>query len=429
MNGKNLFRTEAINGLRQHWKGKALLLTGVPVWSISSLSALFILLFCIFLFFSKYTRRIDVSGEVITYPHAINVYAAQQGFVVERYVQVGDIVKPGTPLYRINVSTQTMTGNVNTSSREAIKKQITNIEKIIDALIINKKETLENLNNQLSEYSKNIKETQKMIASAREGVRKMQQSMSSYEKYRQEGLITNDQLNNQRYLFYQQQSGYQSLSSQGIQEKIQISQLRSQLITRAAEFDNNILENEHQKIQLHRSLIENEAGGDIIVNAQSSGRVESLSVTTGQMVSSGSSLAQIRPVDKINYYLIVWLPNSSLPYVKKGDGVNIRYDAFPSEKFGQFPGKVLSISSVPAAQEEISKYRSAPAGNNIAVDNYYKALIELKDISISDRDNNMMISPGLKAKIVVFLDTRRLYEWMFQPFYDVKNSMKGRIDG
>ena len=59
----------------------------------------------------------------------------------------------------------------------------------------------------------------------------------------------------------------------------------------------------------------------------------------GQMVDKGSSLAQIKPTGDIEYYLILWLPNNSIPYVKPGDVINIRYDAFPSDKFGQFPGK------------------------------------------------------------------------------------------
>lgn len=54
------------------------------------------------------------------------------------------------------------------------------------------------------------------------------------------------------------------------------------------------------------------------------------------MVDKGSSLAQIKPIGNIEYYLILWLPNNSIPYVKVGDTINIRYDAFPSDKFGQF---------------------------------------------------------------------------------------------
>ncbi|WP_273876769.1 HlyD family efflux transporter periplasmic adaptor subunit, partial [Serratia marcescens] len=74
------------------------------------------------------------------------------------------------------------------------------------------------------------------------------------------------------------------------------------------------------------------------------GRVESLSVTPGQMVNTGDSLAQLIPSNHAIYYLVLWLPNSSVPYVSRGDHINVRYDAFPYEKFGQFPGVIESIA-------------------------------------------------------------------------------------
>jgi len=263
---------------------------------------------------------------------------------------------------------------------------------------------------------------------AREGVREMRRGLSNYEKYLKSGLINTDQLNNQRYMFYQQQTSYQSLNSQAIQETLQISQLRSQILTRAGEFDNNITQNEYQRNELERSLIESDAGGNIIIPAQSSGRLESLSVTPGQMVNVGSSLAQIQPLSNSKYYLVLWLPNNSLPYVKVNDGVNIRYDAFPSEKFGQFPGRIKSISYIPASKEEMSGYSSAPQNGNGVVENYYKVLVELKSAEVSDKGKEMHLSGGLKARTIVFLDTRKLYQWMFMPFYDIKNSVAGPVN-
>lgn len=40
---KNLYRKEAIEYKRHHWKGRALLLAGLPAWLIASLAALFLI--------------------------------------------------------------------------------------------------------------------------------------------------------------------------------------------------------------------------------------------------------------------------------------------------------------------------------------------------------------------------------------------------
>lgn len=90
---KNLYRKEAVEYKRHHWKGKALLLAGLPSWLVLSLSALFLTALVCALIFCKFTQRVDVKGEVITLPHSINVFAPQQGFIVKQFVKIGDVVK------------------------------------------------------------------------------------------------------------------------------------------------------------------------------------------------------------------------------------------------------------------------------------------------------------------------------------------------
>ncbi|MDH8420606.1 efflux RND transporter periplasmic adaptor subunit, partial [Klebsiella pneumoniae] len=108
-------------------------------------------------------------------------------------------------------------------------------------------------------------------------------------------------------------------------------------VTKAADFDNQISSQYNQTNDYKNQLIESNANGNLIVKATADGRIESLSATQGQTVDNGSSLAQIKPIGNVEYYLILSLPNNIIPYLKIGDSINIRYDAFPADKFGQFP--------------------------------------------------------------------------------------------
>ncbi|MWL75162.1 HlyD family secretion protein, partial [Escherichia coli] len=147
-----LYRKEAIEYKKNHWKGKALLLAGMPAWLISILSLCFFCMLIFSLIFCSYTQRIDVRGEVITLPHSVNVFSPQQGFVVNKYVEPGDIVTKGTPLYELDVSRSTASGNVNDSMTAVITEKISNGEEIIAKIASNKNETLEALNTQLHQY-------------------------------------------------------------------------------------------------------------------------------------------------------------------------------------------------------------------------------------------------------------------------------------
>ncbi|MFS4722947.1 HlyD family efflux transporter periplasmic adaptor subunit, partial [Klebsiella pneumoniae] len=152
---------------------------------------------------------------------------------------------------------------------------------------------------------------------------------------------------------------------------------------------------------------------NIIIKATTRGKIESLSVTNGQMVEKGSSLAQIKPTGNVEYYLVLWLPNNTIPYLKVGDTINIRYDAFPSDKFGQFPGEVISISSMPASRQEMSEYTNVNDGSNQQELALYKGIIKLSNKSFNYEGKTLTLSNGLKAQAVVFLEKRPLYMWMF----------------
>lgn len=425
---KNIYRKEAIEYKKIHWKGKALLLAGIPAWLVTLLASLFLIALVLSLIFCTFTQRIDVRGEVITLPHSVNVFAPQQGFVVNQHVKVGDIVNKGQPLYELDVSRNTINGNVSAAQIEVINEKIANAEDIISKLMRNKSETLTALEKQIKTTSASLAETNRMLATTQVGLNKMLTNLSSYDKYLKDGLITKDQYNYQHSLYFQQQSAYQSLVTQKMQLESQLTQTNSDKITKAADFDNQISSQHNQINDYKNQLVESNANGNLIIKATTNGKIESLAVTKGQMVENGSSLAQIKPTEDIEYYLILWLPNNTIPYVKPGDTINIRYDAFPADKFGQFPGKVISISSVPASRQEMAEYTNVNNGTSQQELALYKAIIKIKDKTFSYNGKTLTLSNGLKAQAVVFLEERPLYMWMFTPFYKMTQSVSGPID-
>lgn len=424
----NLYRREAIEYKKNHWQGKALLLAGLPAWLIMLLSAIFLMMLIATVTFCSFTQRIDVRGEVITLPHSINIFSPQQGSVINQFVSIGDLVEKDAPLYEIDISRNTSSGNVSAAQVGVINEKILNSQGIIEKLTRNKSETVSAIEVQLKTVTESLKETNRMLTNTQTGLKKMHDNLSSYDGYLKKGYITKDQYNYQHSLYFQQQSAYQSLVSQKMQLESQLTQLNSDKITKAADFDNQILTQNNQTNDYRNQLVESNANGNLIIKAMTAGRIESLSVTKGQMVDNGSSLAQIKPTGDIEYYLILWLPNNAIPYVKPGDTINIRYDAFPSDKFGQFPGQVMSISSMPASRQEMSEYTNV---NNGAVQQelaLYKALVKIKNKEFEYNGKNLKLSDGLKAQAIVFLEKRPLYMWMFTPFYKMTQSVSGPLD-
>jgi len=423
-----LFRREAIESQRSRWRGRAILLPGIPVWLVTGFCISFIIAFLVFVIAGTYTRRINVTGEITTYPRAASVYSSVQGVVVRRFVNEGQIIKIGDSIYQIDVSKSTRSGVVSDNQRKDIEDQLGRISDIISRLQSSKKNTLAMLTNQREQYTSAFKRSSEIIKRAEEGIRIMKENMENYRHYQIKGLINKDQLTNQVALYYQQQNNMLGLSGQNEQNSLQITTLESQMQTQAAEFDNQIYQMELQRYELQKELINIDAGGEIIVKALSAGRVDSLSVTVGQMVNVGDSLLQVIPQKIDHYNLVIWVPNDALPYITAGDRVNVRYEAFPAEKFGQFAGSVSIISKAPASPQEMLTYQGAPKSALTTAVPYYKVIVRPEKQTIMYGDKRLSLENGMKAQSTLFLEKRKIYQWMLSPFYDMKHSATGPVN-
>lgn len=420
-----MFRQDAIDNQKMKWRGRALLLPGIPFWLTAGLCLFFLIAFLSFIIAGSYTRRLNVTGEISSYPRAANVYSGVQGVVIEQFVTEGQMVRTGDPIYQIDVSKSTSSGVVSDNQRRDIEGQLERITQIISRLKSSKQATLKMLEKQKTQYTAALTRSTDILRRAQEGIRIMKENMDNYRHYQTRGLINKDQLTNQVALYYQQQNNLLSLSAQNEQNALQITALESQIHTQEAEFDNQVYQMELQRYELKKELQNIYSTGAVIVRALSEGRINSLSVTVGQMVSVGDSLLQILPYEIENYNLVLWVPNDAIPYIATGDKVNIRYDAFPAEKFGQFAGTVSLISRTPASPQEMLTYQGAPKSVLTTAIPYYKVIVRPEKQIIAYNGNNLSLENGITAQSTLFLEKRRIYQWMLSPFYDMKHSAAG----
>ncbi|MEM8349804.1 HlyD family secretion protein [Morganella morganii] len=421
-----MFRQEALDNRKMKWRGKALLLPGIPLWIIMTACSLFLIVFLIFIIFGSYTRQVNATGEVTTYPRAVTIYANAQGFVTKQYVREGQHIKKGDPIYVIDVSKTTSRGVVSDNQRHEIENQLLRIDSMISRLEDNKRDTLDALEKQKSLYIDAYKRSEGIVKRAEEGIAIMKQNMESYRGYQKQGLINKDQLLNQIVTYYSQQNSLLNLSGQNEQNALQITSLESQILTQAAEFDNRIYQMELQRYELQKEMVNTDVGGEIIVRALTDGRVDSLGVTVGQMVNPGDTLLQILPENIRQYWLVLWVPNDALPYLNVGDAVNIRYEAFPAEKFGQFAATIQVISKTPASAQEMMTYAGAPKVSQMPQSiPYYKVIVRPEKQMIAYDGRELSLQNGMKANTTLFLEKRKIYQWMVSPFYDMKQSASG----
>jgi len=182
-----MFRKEAIEARSKGWSGQAILLSGIRSSYIVAFTLTFFIIFFCFLIFGNYTRRINVSGEIVSSPRAVNVFSSSQGFITRINIQRGEKVSIGQPLYNINVSHVTTSGAVNEKKRKSLLNQLNDLNKIYERIKNNKAATIELLNTQKNRYEIAKDSSTAILEKAKEGLNVMQSNMDNYRQYQREG--------------------------------------------------------------------------------------------------------------------------------------------------------------------------------------------------------------------------------------------------
>jgi membrane fusion protein len=254
---------------------------------------------------------------VTTWPRPIVISTSQQGYVVRSYVKEGQKIRKGDRLYELDTSKTTRSGVVSDNEFNEITSQLHGIDEIIRNLEKGRDETLQSIKDQRNKYKEAYDISSSIVRTAEQGLQKMENNMRNYEQYRKNGLINNDQLTNQMSLYYQQENSVLSIKNQNIQNALQIKNLEREVQIQTSEYDSRIYQMKLQRNELKKELIKSGLNSSIIIRSPSDGIIDTLNVSQGQIVNAGDTLSQIIPERDRKLYLILWIPDMAVPYIKK----------------------------------------------------------------------------------------------------------------
>lgn len=111
------------------------------------------------------------------------------------------------------------------------------------------------------------------------------------------------------------------------------------------------------------------------------------------------------------------LPVRAAGFVETGQSLDIRYDAFPYQKFGLYKGKVQNISESVLMPNELS---NSPLRTEEPV---YRISANLQQPFVHAYGRNFPLKPGMTLNADIRLGERSLLQWLLDPIY----SLKGRL--
>ncbi|AOA57199.1 HlyD family secretion protein [Acinetobacter larvae] len=421
----SIFRKEALQANRSRWHAKALLVSDLPSTAFAVFAVLVLCVLILFVVFGQFSRRVNVQGEVVSFPQPVNVTAPQAGHIIKLAHNTGQSVAAGDVLMHLDVSRNSTAGNISHASVDSIRQQISDHQAMMGLLEHNKQRSLVAMQQQLAQYRQVHQRGIQRFYAAQVGLKEMQDIAKDYAQYLKQGLVNREQVNNLRHLSYERQTAVENISAQLLQYVLEINELEKKIQTVVSDFDRQILEQQVQAKALQRQLAEIAATDILVVKAPRAGYIENIIASVGQVVQAGDALLQLSAGSKAphrTFSVVLWLPNSVLPYIRVGDPVNLRYDAFPYEKFGQFQAVIQQVSKVPASSNELAKYASAPKDQQVAL---YKIQIQPRHKHIEWQGQTLQLHAGMQVQAILFLEKRPLYQWVFSPFYSLSQRIAG----
>jgi hemolysin D len=155
------------------------------------------------------------------------------------------------------------------------------------------------------------------------------------------------------------------------------------------------------------------------------GIVQQLSATTfGQVVGAGQQLATVVPTDGA-LQVEALVANMDIGFVKVGQEVAIKLDAFPFTRFGALHGKVVAIAREAVDEQQAKRaLANATAPGNSGDSNsapgqpasfVFPVTVALDDNAMRVDGAVIPLTPGMTATVDIKTESRRVIDYLLSP--------------
>lgn len=412
----SLFRAEVFKGEVTARFGAVVVPTPLSLWSLTVLTLILLIAIATYFWLGHYTRKVTVEGYLLPTKGLVQLYAPQQGIVSEREIEQGAKVKAGEALMVITVPrSSTSAANVNEALTQAAEQSETAIHtQMTEATALEKSQeasyrtNLDNLRANLSEERAQL-DTQKKVL----GILAARQK--KYATLEGTGLISELDIKNAEQAWLTQQAQVQALEQSITQAEGQIQSTQFQLAQAKINLQNQLAQYQQTLSTAEQQLTQYQAGDNFVLKAPVAGTVSAMLVHTGQTVSPQTPLVTLMPAgSKLEARLLV--PASAMGFVKVGQKVRMRYDAFPYENFGTYQGRITKVSDAVFTPSELP----VPLAIQTAV---YPVEVTLDSQDVMAYGHPVALQPGMSLSADVLLARERIIQWLFEPLYSLKGKL------
>ncbi|WP_258878905.1 HlyD family secretion protein [Paraburkholderia sp. BL6669N2] len=418
-----LFRDEAQRAQRTSTLGQIVLVRSMSIALLTTAAVCMALAVVLLFALASYTRRITVEGVIVPDTGLVRVYAQQSGVVLRKEVSEGQRISRGTVLYTVSTELQSTAGGSTQAAlieraRERKQSLLQEIEKT-RLLQRDERDTLEaKLANQRAELAR----LDEQLASQRERASIAADGVARYERLLVRDYISRDQLQQRQADMLDQQSRLLALQRDRANISQMLREAANALAGLAMRQQNQLARMDRSVIDIDQTLIESEARRELVITAPEAGMVTAVIAEPGQTIDSTHPAASIVP-DGSRWQVYLFVPSAAVGFIHTGDPVRVRYRAYPYQKFGQYPARVVSIARAALLAADLSSSGMPPTDVQGAEGSFYRVTATLDRQTVTAYGKQQPLQAGMSLQADILQERRRLYEWVLEPLYSLTGKL------
>ena len=418
-----LFRAEVISLQNEKMSGKIILAQSIPmIWLTVGLVIAAILILML-LFFGKYTKRETAIGLLVPEAGGVRIIPPINGIVLERHVQEGQRVSQGEILFAVGDARNTTSNSSSTPLGDDVIKNINQKKNVLlsqrDAERRTNFQLNQGLTRRIDHLQIELQQLENEIQITHNRIDFAQKTVDRNRKLAETNFVSDQAVLEKEDILsdIKSKAGNLERLRTGIlrdldDTKNEITSNTNRLVTRLAEMDRD-------RVVLEQELTENIARYRYEITAPFNGVVTAILVQQGQVVTNQPIATLLS--DKSWLEAQLFIPSRAAGFIKPGQLVHLRYQAYPYQKFGQYDGRVINVSRSQIQPADLpSSLPIQPKQNNEAI---YLVTVKLSSQTVKTYGESQELTSGMILEADIDLDTRTIFEWILEPLY----ALRGRL--
>jgi membrane fusion protein len=414
-----MFRQEAIDHQRLRFHGSIVL---ARTWSHAALTALLagcVLALVAFALLAGFSRKESVGGVIVPAGGMVQVSSPAAGVVLRLDAAEGATVRRGDALLVVSSERVDPNGpsdrSIDNAQRERAASLTSDIARLEDQARVRRAE----LAQRIASLGSSIELKRIELRTETDRLTAAQEIARRYPELVRSGAVsTVENMERQAAVAAQESRVAAARDTLLVLERDRraaeshLSDLPLQLQREVAQLRRSVSEIEQQRAEasLRRTWV---------VQADRDGVVGAVRVTAGQGVAQGQPILDLAPSQQ-PLVAELFVPSRAVGFVQVGTPVQLRIDAFPFQKFGQFPGKVIEVSHSPASAAELRTFGLQTGQSTEPV---YRVRVSMDLREIQANGTRLPLRAGMQLSASLVLEHRTLMEWALLPLH----TLTGRL--